>query len=72
MIRRITVAGGKIDNFPRIRGDDPTRPVAGGDRHIIFPVFAGMIPPGRGAWKTNQDFPRIRGDDPSRLRDQAH
>ena len=33
-------------------------------RHRIFPVFAGMVPPQGSLSGSNADFPRIRGDGP--------
>ena len=54
-----------MKNFPRIRGDDPPAAAAAFVRMPIFPVFAGMIPPGHLPCQWAYYFPRIRGDDPS-------
>ena len=51
-------------SFPRLRGDEPTWPLALGPGGVVFPAYAGMSPAYRQRLSHQRSFPRLRGDEP--------
>ena len=59
----------RAHGFPRIRGDEPAKPITMFQFTAVFPAYAGMSPTRWNLKDIDQRFPRIRGDEPARARE---